>query len=276
MRKTLEKIFTPYTLLVINLAIVFASETIGHGKTFHDTGIIHGIAVLFIILASTRIFQKYYLFDPEIRNMLRYSLWAMAFFAVSHFVEFASFVLFRTYTDAAFANVINFYVASLLFMAMGSEQVFVAYEKRSKVRMKAYAVAIAFFIGLTFLFIWKNALISLEPDEIAPYAYAAVVLGVGIYGFRQWRRVGKLYPWFGGFVKLMTQATTLIMLATFPNIFYELLEHVGVEEVQSIYLSHFTFYAALSVMYLAYGDSLKIGGIHKDIREMMESGEMEA
>lgn len=274
-QQLLERALAPYTLLIINLAIIFSAETVGQSRLFYDSGLIHGIAILFIMLAGVRIFQRYYLFDPEIRNLLRMSLWAMTFFALSHIVEFASFEIFHTYADAAFANVINFYCISLIFMYIGTERVMAIYEGRSSRRIHAAGVAIAVFLLLTGLYLAKNSLISLEPDEAAPYAYAAVVLSIGSYSLYRLVLISRLYPLLKPFAKYLVQATVLIILATMPNIFYEHLEALGLEKFQVIYLSHFTFYAALSVMFLAYGESLKIGGIHKEIREAAERGDIE-
>jgi len=276
LQKLLDRIFTPYSLIVLNLGIIFAAETVGHGRFFDESGLIHGIAILFIILASARVFKKYYLFDPEVKLFLRMTLVAMGFFALSHFVEFATYLIAGKYTDAGFADVINFYLMSLVFLFIGTEQVFVAYEKRSNGRILAGYFAIAMLATMTVLFVAKPDMISLEIANSAAYAYAVAVLAVGIYGILRMRKIGKLYPWFNPFVGYMVQAITLIMAAALVNVFYDVFQAFGVDDYQVIYLSHFTFYAALSVMFLAYGDPLKIGGMHKDIREAMESGEFKS
>ena len=90
MRFKLDRIFTAPVLVLINFLIIFACETVGGGKFFEDSGAIHGIAILFIVLAGSRLFTRYYLFDPELKILLRTSLVAMGFFALSHFIEFAS------------------------------------------------------------------------------------------------------------------------------------------------------------------------------------------
>lgn len=272
----LDRVFTPYSLLVLNLGIIFICETVGHGVYFARTGLIHGIAILFIIMASLRVFKKYYLFDPEVRRFLYSTLVAMVFFALSHFAEFASLKIFNAYPDAAFANVINFYLISLLFLFIGTEQVFMAYEHRSNGRVLAGCFAIVILVLMTISFIAKSTLISLDFDNPAPFAYATAVLSIGIYGMTRMNLIGKLYPWFAPFVKYMLQAIALITLAALVNVFYDAFHNFGVDEYQIVYLSHFTFYAALSVMFLAYGDALKIGGLHKDIREAMENGVIKA
>ena len=272
--KFLERILTPYSMIVINILIIFLTEILGGGQLFYNTGIIHAIALIFIFLAASRIMQRYYIFDPELRKLLKASLFAQAFFALSHFIEFASFQLFHIYTDAAFANVANFYIISLLFMFLGAEYVMEARDKKTRQLIRAASFAIVVFLALTAAFMFNNQLISLDGDQIAPYAYGLFLLFIGIVSIIRLYQVSQRYKSMKPFVTYLIQATILIIAAALPNIFYDVLGDWGVNQIQVIYLSHFTFYAALSVMFLAYGDSLKIGGIHKDIREAVERGEL--
>lgn len=271
MRITLDKIFTAPVLIVINFLIIFACETVGGGKFFEDSGAIHGIAVLFIVLAASRLFTRYYLFDPELRILLRTSLVAMAFFAVSHFLEFASYAIFQGYSDAAFANVINMYAISLLVMLYGAETAIVRYRKAGEWRLAAIGVSIVALLVLTGLFLTRRVDVSLDADEPTAYVYMALMLlAWGLCQLR-WNRIRKMYGWFSGFINTVMLSAFMIVLAAMPNIFYDLLENIGVDKVQSIYLSHFTFYATLSVMYLAYDQVQHLGGLHKDVREQMQS-----
>lgn len=271
MKLKLDRAFTAPVLIVINLLIIIACETVGGGKTFQESGAIHGIAVLFIILAISRIFTRYYLFDPELRILLHASLVAMGFFAVSHFIEFASFRLFHGYPDAAFANVINVYAISLLAMLYGAETAIVRYRKAGEWKLGALAAAIIVLLVLTALFMTRALDVSLEPDEPTAYAYMALMLLAWGLCLLRWTRIRRMYGWFSRFINTVMLSAFMIVLASVPNIFYELLEKVGVDESQSIYLSHFTFYAALSVMYLAYDKVQNLGGLHKDIREKLEA-----
>lgn len=274
MRLKLERFFNAPTFIVINLLIVLACETVGGGTYFAESGLIHGIAVLFIFLAATRIFTRYYLFDPELKILLRSSLVAMGFFALSHFLEFAAYEIFHGYSDAAFANVINFYAISILTMLYGAETVIVRYRKKGEWLLAAIAIAIAGLVVLTALFMSGTLSVSLEPDEPTPYIYAALMLFSWALCLLRWRRISKMYAWFGRFTNTVMLSAFMVVLAAMPNIFYDLFEHFGIEKIQSIYLSHFTFYAAISVMYLAYDQVQNLGGLHKDLREEIEAGRL--
>lgn len=262
-------------LIAVNVGIILATETVGGGVLFYETGIIHGIAVLFIVLAVSRLLAKHYLFDPELRILLRAALAAYAVFALSHFVEFASYALGgRHYTDAGFANVVNFYTISLLLLVYGAERVIGRYRGRaSRLPQRIVLGLAAALAAATVLFLFRGEIVSFEPEEPWPYGYAAMTAAVWSWAFLRWRFIRRIYPWFNRFLDTVLLSTFMIFLATLPNIFYEHLEGAGVEEMQSIYMSHFTFYAALSVMILAFTGVNRLGGLHKDLREQERAEE---
>lgn len=259
-----------WALIVTNGAIVVAALTAGGGTFFERTGLIHAIAVLFIALTAVRVFTRFYLFDPELKILLRATLTAMAVFAVSHLVEFATFALAHEYTDVVFANVINFYAISLLIMAYGAETVIVRYRKAGEWKLAVLGTAAAGFLVLTGLFLAGAVGVSLEPDAFAPYAYVVLVAVALALCIVRWRKLRAMYAWFHRFIDRVLLSAIMVALAAAPNVFYEHLEHIGVDERISIYLSHFTFYAALTVMYLAFDRIQDLGGLHKDIREQMK------
>ena len=41
-----EKLFTPYALIALNLAIILSAEFVGGGTYFAETGLAHGIAIV--------------------------------------------------------------------------------------------------------------------------------------------------------------------------------------------------------------------------------------
>lgn len=272
----LERLLSAPVLIVVNAAIVVAALTVGNGEFFHESGLIHAIAILFIVLAATRIFTRFYLFDPELRILLKASLLAMAVFALSHLVEFASFSLEHGYTDGAFANVINMYLISLFMMLLGANTVILHYEKKAHWSRYGIFAAMLAFALLTVLILTGKVHVSLEPDRPEPYLYAALVVFATAATYRRWSRVKRMYAWFMPFIDRVMLGAVMIALAALPNVFYEHLEHLGFEEIHSIYLSHFTFYAALSVMYLAYDRVQDLGGLHKDLREEIRKEERAA
>src|SRR5689334_14841911 len=72
-------------LIGLNVLLIVAAEATG--ELFHKTALIHGFALLFIVLAAARVFRRYDVYDPELRIYMRYALAAMTVFAASHLVE---------------------------------------------------------------------------------------------------------------------------------------------------------------------------------------------
>ncbi len=264
----LDRYLNPYTLLFANIAIIGATELVGRGRAFFDYGVIHAIAILFIVLAGSRIFDRYYLSDPQLKSFFLYNILALVAFAASHLIEFASFHVFGEYEDIGFANVVNLYCVSILFVIVGAETVIAAYKGRRPGNAWLPWAAIAGFLALTVLLLAKVVKISLEPDEAAPYAYGAVVIVLTLIAYARVRRIGRFMPMLKPFTDEMLASVGLTLVATLPNAFYDGLEkNAGIDKIQIIYVSHFTFYAALTLYYLAFKRFKGFGGVYKDVRE---------
>ena len=115
----LEKILSFRVLLVLNILIIIFAEL--SGRFFEEKGIIHLLAVIFVILGVSRIFVHYEVFDRFLKPFLLGGVAALIIFALSHLVEFLGFMLFHTYSDAVFINVVNFYIISMLMVTIGAE-----------------------------------------------------------------------------------------------------------------------------------------------------------
>ena len=82
----LDKFFNFSALLVINIAIIWIAELAGRGYYFYESGAIHGIAIVFILLAMTRLLGNYYIADPILKRFLQGSIAALLLFSASHVV----------------------------------------------------------------------------------------------------------------------------------------------------------------------------------------------
>ncbi len=266
----LDRVFNFYSLFLINEIIIIAALTVENGIFFFRTGLIHGIAILFIGLAVSRVFFRYYTYDPILEKFIHASLFAMAVFAVSHVIEFVSMMVFKAYGDTVFANVANLYLIGILSMIIGSGH-FVKhkYPVYTKV-LKWFSFASIFILialSLSFLLIYSH--ISLDPDGFLPYAYAVVLLLVGTLAIIEITKIKKLTDIAKGFGNYLTAAVALILLSALINIFYEVsLSFFGVAENVSIYIGHFVFYAALSLFFLSYQkfSYLEEIGVYKGIK----------
>ena len=269
----LDKIFNPYSLAIINVIIILMVEFAGGGRLFFNLGLIHLIAVLFIILAVARIFVHYYTFDPILERFLYASLAAFIVFTVSHIVEFTSMMVFKIYRDATFANVVNFYLISILTLAIGAELFLKVYHGRTSRLIMLLSGIIAAILILIAAFLINPELISLEPDSWMPFAYVLALFGAGFYGIFKMLQIRKLVPIAVGFVNYLVAAIALIMLAALFGIFYEFLEeYLGIAGYQIIYFSHFAFYAALSLMFLAYAKLSYLGEFYEEIKKIVQIG----
>lgn len=269
----LDKIFNPFTFLIINLTIIILALTIGGGRLFFDTGIIHIIAVFFILLSAFRIVMHYYTYDPVLEKFVHAVLAAMAIFAISHIVEFASLMIFKHYEDSVFINVANFYLISLFVVISGASHFLeISYPRAKLLRNISMAIisALAVFVAVIF---YNQKLISLEPNVMVPYIYTAFAIIAGILATITAFRVKKLTPIAIGFSNYLMAAIILIVLAIVPNVLYEfIIDTFGVAEFRIIYISHFAFYAALSLFFLAFRKLSYLGGVFEDLKKIARAG----
>ncbi|HTK60245.1 MAG TPA: hypothetical protein VL283_03525 [Candidatus Baltobacteraceae bacterium] len=268
MAETRHEGLTLGAFLVLNALLIVAAETTG--EFFHATGLIHGFALFFIVLAGTRIFRRYDVYDPELRIYMRYALAAMTVFAVSHLVELFSIVVLKNYEDATFATAVALYAVSLLLLMAGSASL------NRNIRKTSYApIAIAWAsMGALGLFIVamlsERVTISLEPDGPTPYVLAAGLTVLSVAAIVQAVRIARHYVSYASFFRHMVVVTVLVSAAAYQYVFYEAIEDLGIPEHRVIYLSHYFFYAAISAMYLAFGASLRPRGVFEDVRKFID------
>jgi hypothetical protein len=226
------------------------------------------IAVFFIALAIVRIFVRYYSYDPILEKFFQASLAALFVFTISHIVEYFSMSMgaFVNYSDHVLVNTVNFYLISLLLIAIGAEAFLKVHDSRSAMQIRVLIGLIVTFVVLIFVFTTKTDLISLELDEPTPYIYTLLVFAFGLMTLMKVKRIGKYVAISTGFTRFLLVAISLIMLSTVPYIFYDLLEETfGLPIYQIMYLSHFLFYAAVSWVFLAFGRIKISGGVYADL-----------
>lgn len=235
-----------------------------------EAGIIHIIAVLFIILGATRIFSHYSIFDPWLERFSHTVIIALLIFAMSHFVEFLTMVVRGEYTDNTFAITANFYMMSIFAIAGGVE---ILLKKYNKKRNGFYGflpwifLALLAFFTITLLF--GTLQISLKSDEAPMFLYVIFSLSIGIYGLFMVNKMGKVAPVIKTFTDYVSISILLVLLAVLSNILYEVFEEVlFISEIQIIYISHFTFYFALSVLFLSFKKLDKPGGIFTELQKI--------
>ncbi len=265
----MEKIFNPTTLLFANIAIIAATEFTG--QLFFRLGIIHIVAILFIALSVIRIFVRYYSYDPILEKFFQASLGALFVFTLSHIVEYFSMgaSAFAYYSDSVLINTVNFYLISLMLVIIGAETFLRIKDSRSAIQIKGLIALIFLLVISIFVFTTKTDLVSLELDKPEPYVYMALILIFGLIALKKTRMIGKHVSISTAFTNFLTASIILTMLSAAPYILYDLLEKkFGIPLFQIMYLSHFFFYASLSLFFLAFGRIKIAGGVYKNLEKI--------
>lgn len=263
-----EKYLNTKFFIVLNILIIALAETIGGGTWFFASGTIHVIAISFVVLALVRTYAHYYTYDPILEKFVHACLAAMAVFAVSHLIEFFSFVVLKSYSDAVYINVANFYLASILLITIGAESFLRVLQGRSAAltRMLIAGIVALAFLSISLLF--NDELMSLEINSPVPYLYTFAVLAALGFCIYKVRRIKRLVDFMPGFVNYLLVSVALIGVAALISIYYEFFVDIfGFPEYQAIYLSHFAFYISLSSLYLAFGKTNHLGGMLQEVQE---------
>ena len=178
--------------------------------------------------------------------------------------------IYGLYGDVVFINVVNFYLIGFILITLGAESFLRRVKHRSKIILKILMAAIAVLAALIVLFNIRPYLISLEMDSLAPWIYGSLSLIIGLIGVLIVSKIKKTVGVSGSFDNYLMVSLILIISSTLPYIFYEFIEEgLNIPLHQIVYLSHFLFFAALSVLFLAF-NKLNWGGIYQEARKMME------
>lgn len=267
--KFMEKILGLWFFVALNILIILAVELTG--KYFYNTGILHVIALLFVLLAVVRIFVHYKTYDQFLDKLKHASIFALFIFALSHIAEYINFMVYYRYDDAVFATTVNFYLIGLASITIGAELFFIQYDHRSNWQVKILyllAIVLAIFnIAIAFKHDW----VTLELDSVFPYAYTLLAIILLVVGIKKILRLRNKISISVGFLNYLVASICLIAVAMFPNIFYDLLESVlGIPMFQIMYISHFAFFMSLSLMFLSYKKLSNLKGVYADAEKMLK------
>lgn len=261
-------------LIAINVVIILVAQFAGGGYWFASTGLVHGAAVLFVLLAATKLYTRPLFTDPELRRFTTMNLLALGVFGLSHVMEYVGYNYLKLSSDTLYANVINLYLASLMFMIVGAHSIMVRRDKQARIFSWLLSLAGLLLCLLMIYFVANDKVVSLDSDvSLLPWVYAVVIMAVAGTAFISLGKLTKMMPMVRPFSKIMTIASVFVLLATIPEVFSKgLMDNVGVSPVQVLYLSHYGFYIGLSVMYLAF-EKLKVGGVYGDIRTELDAND---
>ncbi len=263
----LDRLFTPKALIALNIVIIAAAELTGH--FFHDTGLIHIIAILFIALSLTRIFQNYHLYDPFLKRFVNAALISLLFFSASHVIEFIAIAVLKLPPQVALVNVFAVYVVSILFLILGVQFVL------RKTRHQSSPYSWVLVVLLTCL-ITSIVYVMVKPDSHYGSASAPSValslFGISLVLITAFQIIGffkirKILPAIAKMQNYLILASFFIIVSALPNMAFELGLFPGLAAHQAVYLSHYAFYAAASTLFLSFGTLGKMSGLYQDLRE---------
>lgn len=253
-----ERFFDPQLLLWVNVAIIIVAETLGGGRMFFDTGLIHVPVILFILLVSTRIFGRYSLYDPVLRRFLAWSLGALAVLLVSDSVEFAAQNLgYRLPAPAVYGGVISFHLVAILAVAVGTFHILKAH---GRMRYAAFWLAAAATVGVVSFLLAFAAYAGAIP-AVPPVMYMAVAFAAGTATAVPTLALGRIVPALKDFSSYLGTALVFLTAAAGVNALHLIANGEYAVYRQAAYVSHFALFAALSLMFLAFGKMANLAGL---------------
>lgn len=263
---TIEKLFTPYVLLALNIAIILVAEFSGGGEYFAKTGLAYGIGVVFVGLIITRIFSDYAFGDYILKGFLKIQLTFLLLLGLVQFYEFMALNVFMLRPDVVQLTVVASYFVWLLSIFLSLGFVFRIYYKQS-------IMVLATMWGLFGLCVVGLIAPSLSPAVVAwfpvwfPKLILAGIVFSGALGILATRKLCQIMPVFTQYSNYATPASIFLILTGFSEYFEATgtLQAFGVTSVQNVYFSHFFVYAALSLLLIAFGKLKRPQGIYADM-----------
>lgn len=262
-RNRLEQVFSHWMLLFINVAIIIFVEATS--MFFMRTGLIHLIAILFIALGISRIFVHYDVYDQYLKPLIHGGILTLIIFAVSHVLEYFSYSFLYLPYDAIAANVVNLYLTGLLIIILSVEHFLKRIEKEPKILPPILYAGVSVSLALTVLFFFRSNLVELTTASWLVYGYGLAVVMVAILGIRRLLRLRSHVTILVNFVNYFTASFALVSASALLYVLNDLLESVGVPYMQVMYISHFLFYGASSLMFLAFVRISRLGGVYEGL-----------
>lgn len=263
MGNRLEQVFNHWTLLFVNVAIIIFVEATS--MFFMRTGLIHLIAILFIALGISRIFVHYDVYDQYLKPLIHGGILTLLIFAVSHVLEYFSYSFLYLPYDAIAANVVNLYLAGLLIVVLSVEHFLKRIEKEPKILSPVLYAGVSVSLALTVLFFFRSNLVRLTLANWQIYGYGLAVVVVAILGIRQLLRLRSHVTILVNFINYFLVSFVLISISAMLYVLNDFLGSAGVSYVQVMYVSHFLFYGALSLMFLAFVRISHLGGVYEGL-----------
>ena len=261
-----EKLFTSYVLITLNLVIILAAEFVGGGVYFAETGLVHGIAIVFVGLIIVRIFSDYAFSDHILRGFLKIQLAFFLFFGLVHVYEYLGLHFLMLSDEVVELSVAFSYLLWFIGVILALEFVFRIYRKKSVILTAILSALLAIgFLGL----IGANISPAFAENLPAwfPIAILIGIVGFGVAGILSIRNIREIMPVFGEYSHYAIPAMVLVIFAAFSEYFESTgtLQAFGISDTQNLYIAHFLVYAAASLLLIGFGKLKKPTGIYAEM-----------
>lgn len=262
----IEKIFTPLTLVVFNIAIIVAMEIVGVNTNFAENGAMHAFDILFVGLILLRIFSDYAYSDHILKGFLKIQLTFFLFFGFVHLYEYFAEYFFMIREDVVDLTVMASYFVWFISIFLSLGFVFQIYYKMSRwVTVALWGFFAICFTGLVAPNI-SAAVVAWFPLWFPKLILVGIVT-FAIAGIFALRKLREIMPVFKVYSYYVITASILLTLNAFVEYFESIggIPQLGISALQNHYLSHFVFYVSLSVLLVGFGKLEKPKGIYEDM-----------
>lgn len=261
-----EKLFTPYALIALNIAIILGAEFVGGGTFFAETGLVHAIAFLFVGLIIVRIFSDYAFSDRILKGFLKIQLVFFLFLGFVHVYEYFGLHVYMFNDEIVELSATVSYFLWILGVLLALEFVFRIYQKKSALFFTTLSVIIAgcfvALIGANISSVFAESL-----PEWLPITMLVSIVLFGTLGILSIRKIRKIMPVFMEYSRYAIPAMILLVFTAFSEYFESThsLNAFGISDIQNLYISHFLTYAVLSLLLIGFGKLKKPKGIYTEM-----------
>lgn len=129
-----EKILSPFALIALNLVLVLSAELIGGGMFFHETGLIHAVAFIFVGIILVRVFSDYAFSDYILKGFLKIQFGFFLLIGILHVYEYFGLHVWMLNDEAVELSATMTYLVWILGLLLALQFVFRIYYKKKQPR----------------------------------------------------------------------------------------------------------------------------------------------
>lgn len=266
MLTTFDKLINPLVITLLNIVLVVATEFAGGGTFFSDTGLVHGIVVVFVVLIVVRILSEYAYGDGLLKTFSKIQVGFFLFLGLIHIYEYSGLNVFPIRDEIVELSVLVAYLLWFFGNLVALAFIFRSYYKKSAVLFWTSSLVTG---AITFGLLWLNispTFVDILPTRASLVTLALVIVLAIVISMALWK-ITKIMPIFRNYAMYAIPGTIFVVLASCSEYSEatEFLGRFGVSSMQNLYLSHFAIFAGLSMLLIAVGKFKKPTGIYADM-----------